>query len=108
MAAYYCPDCEVSYPKHKAFNYCPECNSSTKYTPGRPSMTTEEAAFILAKQEFDRWSDEHRRSDETVRTAVIFAPGIEVTDMVVNEAFDVIAMLENHAPQMVVGELYVL
>jgi hypothetical protein len=67
MAAYVCPDCDTAYPKETAYDNCPNCGTSTKYTSTRdPDQST------LRHIAFEKWCAEHWTPRDDVPLKFLF------------------------------------
>jgi uncharacterized Zn finger protein (UPF0148 family) len=77
MAAYRCPECEVSFPKHKDFDVCPTCGTNTKYTSIQdPDVDGEEAFLLVSKkrrqEQFEQWCRDNWTENDLTISAIRF------------------------------------
>lgn len=112
MAAYYCPQCEESYPQHSKFNDCPVCGTSTSYKVARkPDVDMDEGErrkrLNESQAKFEKWCKDNGIDDDPnppVKVRMQF-DGATMAD--VEYALDLAHALEWNDPELVLGTLYV-
>lgn len=105
MAAYYCPDCEIPYPKSPEYDDCPDCGTTTKYRSAlEPDPDIVSAAERRKRHvEFEKWCEENwNYADPTISAIRFHFPHTKKDALVASE---VIRQMDDRG--LFVGELHV-